>query len=144
MSEVQIQPTDLLLRRICELFITKDNKISSAAFEFVYRISSSGFSNEELSVDLESLLNDVRESLKNFPNEGLASFPASVPQELNLEIKHDPKENNYAHALIMGKKTKSKRKKLAREAKWEIPLSGYKIKADNDKLLTKNLIDGER
>jgi hypothetical protein len=51
----------------------------------------------------------------------LASFTAGLARECQQGIARDPLPEEPAHALVFGHKTKSVRKRLAREAIWVVP-----------------------
>ncbi len=68
-----------------------------------------------LSVDIEKLTTPEK-SCGNTEDYGLVSFSAEVPLEKGHSCIHDPKEDNKAHALILGDTNKIA-KKLSKAAK---------------------------
>jgi len=93
-----------LFRGISAIFI-KEGKLSSAAF-----------SNYEMSVDRGDMCSATQTQARKSAWIKVASFSHTVPQALNQEIKHDPKPDNNAHTLVIGKKTNSIRRKFAKES----------------------------
>jgi hypothetical protein len=68
-----------------------------------------------LSVDIEKLTTPEK-SCGNTNEYGLVSFSAEVPLEKDFPCVHDPKEDNEAHALIVGDTNKIA-KKLSKASK---------------------------
>ena len=69
--------------------------------------------NEEgLSLNIAALTT-IEKTIKNPKEFGIAEFSAEIPINLGFECKHDPKYDNYAHALILGD-TKPIAKKLSK------------------------------
>ncbi len=125
---------ELLYRRVSEFHLTKDSTISSAAFES-YRVSSSNFNNEELSVDRACLVDSPEVCLSQYADQGLVSLTIQDATHEKLSVRADPIENNRAHALIVGKKSKRVSKALASASNWVIAVQGYQI--STSKLLRK-------
>lgn len=111
LREAHIPDTDQLYRAIPKVWISQNGEISSGAFD-----------GDEMSVDWGARTT-ARKSLKRFgrPDAGLASIVVQVARENSQKVKHNPEFLNYAHTLVIGKKTKSIRRKLAVSARWEIP-----------------------
>lgn len=104
-----IDDNDDLYRRISPAqYYEKEGRPASAAFR-----------DFELSVDWSKYTTPER-TLRGYPSHHLASFKAIVPRQLNQEVKHDPVPDNYAHSLVIGKKTLSIARKLARSCKFII------------------------
>ncbi|MBP6826064.1 MAG: hypothetical protein KA165_05860 [Saprospiraceae bacterium] len=99
---------DNLLRRVVFLdpnHIKEDGTPTSLAFKW----------NEDedgLSVDVERLTTYEQALLKR-ERYRLFRFKAKHPRFLQLECVHNPQEDNYAHALIIGKCTKAIARNLA-------------------------------
>lgn len=110
LSKRSVADEDLLYRAIHPVFVKPDGTISSGAFN-----------DEKMSVDLASKTT-VSKSWKRFQRTqaGLASFPVSLAKRLKQLVRHDPLPWNHSHTLVLGKKTGSIRKELARNAKWEV------------------------
>lgn len=104
MSEQEhINDEDYLYRRIIpEWYVEKDDRVASAAF-----------TNFETSVDW-ALHTTPEKTVADFPNNHVATLQAKIPRAKDQEVKHDPYPENYSHSLIIGKKTLSVAKHLAR------------------------------
>lgn len=94
----------------------------------VLRISSAAFDNDTNGSPMSVVLGDdvlragraansVIGSLVNF---GLASVTAEFLRNLDQGVTRDPIENEPAHALVHGKKSRSTRQRMAKEAVWII------------------------
>ena len=94
-----------LYRRIHPQHLKKTGEISSATFI-----------GEKVSVDWEKYTT-LNETLRGWPDNQLASILAGIPRQKDQEVKHDPVKGNQAHSLIIGHKTKSIRRFLARNSK---------------------------
>ena len=106
-SADQVADDERLLRRIHPTFVKPDGTISSQAF-----------TDPETSVDREALLPSPNPALARWPGYGLAALVTGEVRQLGLEVRPDPLEQNPAHALIVGKKTKAIARQLARSASW--------------------------
>ncbi|NJL14808.1 MAG: hypothetical protein HC913_18610 [Microscillaceae bacterium] len=107
-----IKEEDELLRRVQFLdpsFIKDDGTPASSSFSL-----KSG--EDGLSVDIERLTTREK-SIQDVSRFRLYALNAAFTVSLGLENKHDPKPDNYAHALITGNITRSIARKLAKEAK---------------------------
>lgn len=113
MDEIyQVKPDDKLLRWLHPgQFNWEENRPTSAAF-----------SDEQMSVDILSLTNleESYQRAKKIGKNAVASIKAQDAIDLGLEVRHDPIEGNSAHAIVIGKKSKSIKKTLAKKAEIEI------------------------
>jgi hypothetical protein len=108
MSDAEaVADSEVLLRRIHPTFNRPDGSVSSQAFKDL-----------ELSVDRLALLTSAEEALDVWKGYGLAALDAGDVRRLGLEVKADPLDDNPAHALILGNKTKAIARRLARMATW--------------------------
>ena len=108
--------SDNLLRRILihpDNF-KDDNTVSSGSFK-LRRLKNGNIENG-LSVDIERLTT-YEKSIIDRKKFRLYSIEAVYVRDLELTPIHDPLPENYAHALIKGKITKGKARKLAASAK---------------------------
>jgi hypothetical protein len=71
-----------------------------------------------MSVDRLALLANANDALAEWPNCGLARLVTGEIRQLGLQVEADPLPNKPAHALVLGKKTKSIARRLARMASW--------------------------
>ena len=113
MSEsFEIQPDDRLLRWLHpSQFNWSENRATSAAFTAT-----------EMSVDILSMTT-IDESYRRAKKQGknaVVSLSYQQVKDLELSVKRDPIDGNDAHALVLGKKTKSIAKKLANVCEVEI------------------------
>ena len=96
---------ELLWRRVHGNHLLRSGKVSSAAF-----------SDDEMSVDIASIQMHMSETLVD--GVGVAEFDASTAQALGQDTFADPIPENPAHALVVGKKTKSIKRTLRDSAKF--------------------------
>lgn len=54
---------------------------------------------------------------------GLASITAGLARAYRQGIARDPTPQEPAHAVVFGKKTKSTKRALAKQAQWVVPLA---------------------
>lgn len=106
-----IDDNENLYRRIHPTFKKPDGSVSSQAFK-----------DPEMSVD-RALLRTPEESIADYANSGLVSFKALTARELEQDVVYDPILLNPAHSLVIGKKTTSKARKLAKNSEWIIQLT---------------------
>ncbi len=108
----QVKPSDKLLRWLHPgQFNWEENRPTSAAFK-----------DPEMSVDI-LCLTTIEESYiraKKIGKNAVVSIQAQWIIEKGLEVCHEPIEGNYAHALILGKKSNSIAKFLANNCEVEI------------------------
>lgn len=123
MSEIEDDTTIsnqcLLLRRVPPVlnnYVIWDDNLNR------FRPSSAAFDDTELSVVLGDVLiqagRDFEEALGAYPEFLLVSIKAQFIRKLNLPIVRDPTEQEPAHGLVHGKKTKSIRSTIAKESNW--------------------------
>jgi hypothetical protein len=104
-----INDTDELLRRVIfadPRYIREDQTVSSFAFT-PRKADKNG-----LSVDV-ARLTTYEKSILDKSKFRLYAIRADQVRQIGLNCKHDPLEDNYAHALIVGKITHSLAKRLA-------------------------------
>lgn len=112
MSDTEaVAPDELLHRRIHPTFQKPDGTVSSQAF-----------TDNELSVD-RAALRTAGKSLENFAGHGLVGFSASSAVALGLAVRAAPVLLNPAHAEVVGNKTKSVARALARASCWVVQIS---------------------
>ncbi len=97
-------------------------------------ISTAAFTNEELSVDLASLTSpgkSLRRGRK--PEMGIAKIPVAIMPGLKVpqEVRHSPTIVNWAHTLVIGKKTQSVRKQIRDSAEIIIHTKSYRSTSDS-------------
>lgn len=98
-----ISDDDDLYRRIPPWhYVEKEDRISSAAFK-----------DEETSVNWSEYATPA-ETVSGFPGFRVGALKAKIPRSEKQKVIHDPKPTNYSHSLIVGKKTQSVAKHLAR------------------------------
>ncbi len=90
-----------------------NGKIMSAAFQ------NSSF-DDKMSVDIASMT-ALERSFKKLKRRGfgLASFSVGLARGLNQQVAHEPVPLNYAHGSVIGRKSKTVRRKFARMAQLE-------------------------
>lgn len=95
-----------LWRRVHEShFVKAQNRVSTAAFK-----------DPNMSVDIARLQVDKRITLQD--GVGLASFEAAVAYDNGQTVVEDPKEDNRAHALVIGRKPYSVLKEFRRRSEF--------------------------
>ena len=107
-----IAPDDFLLRRIPFTdpnYIRDDNTVTSFAFK-------SKKNQDGLSVNLERLT-DYQKSIQDRTRFRLYKLKVEFVLSLgDLDVKHNPQPDNYAHCLITGNITNSKASAMSRAA----------------------------
>lgn len=107
-----INDEDDLYRRIPPLwYVEKEDRISSAAFK-----------DPKTSVNWAKYATP-EETIVDHPNFHVGTLQVKIPRSEragNQEVKHDPKIDNYSHSLIIGKKTQSVARFLARHCRFVI------------------------
>ncbi len=107
-----------LFRRIHLTHVVKGGEGQSA-------LSSAAFRDLELSVNLESVMSDAgrtpEDSLKDNPNDFLASISAAVCRSNRQLVGPDPLPSEPAHAYAFGKKPNRIRRALRDAASWVVP-----------------------
>jgi hypothetical protein len=90
-----------LLRRIPRTWVAWDEQGNAA-------ISSAAFKDEELSVNLESVMaRDGRppeDAIRTYSGYGLAAITAAHARSLNQRVAPDPLEEEPAHGVVYGQK----------------------------------------
>jgi hypothetical protein len=98
--------------------------IPDAAHPGQRRLSSAAFDNVEMSVDLSSIRQALGEApdiaVAAYPGWGLAAITAGVARAKAQAVCRDPKPDNPAHGLVVGKKTQSTRKYFRDHAVWVV------------------------
>lgn len=102
---VELANEDLLWRRIHPHHVRHDMTVKSVAFN-----------HSEMSVDVAKLQHDMSITLAK--GAGIAEFEVSVARNLNQEVRHDPGEDNHAHALVIGDKPRQTREALRDAARF--------------------------
>jgi hypothetical protein len=107
-----------LWRRIPRWHLVNDESIgqirpSSAAFE-------DHPDGSPMSVVLGAESRGAESVLAGYPGFALASIKAGLARECQQGVARDPLPEEPAHAVVFGHKTKSVRKRLAREATWVV------------------------
>jgi hypothetical protein len=92
-------------------------------------ISSAAFRDEELSVNIESLMiRDGRppeDAIRGYPGFGLAVITAAYARSLGQAVAADPKPEEPAHGVVYGHKRRGHIDKRLREsARWQVRPSG--------------------
>lgn len=107
----EVAGAEPLHRRIHPTFVSSSGRVSSQAF-----------TDPELSVD-RALYREPSETLQNCEWFGLVAFLAQVARDIGQEVRADKQLLNQAHALVVGKKTKSVARRLARSSEWIVELA---------------------
>jgi hypothetical protein len=107
---LEVADDEILHRRVHPTFVKPDGSVSSQAFR------DSG-----MSVD-RAKYSTVEETLRGYEDCGLAALLTSFAREVGQEVADDRAPLNLAHALVMGKKTKSIAKRLAQASRWVVSL----------------------
>jgi uncharacterized membrane protein len=68
------------------------------------RVSTAAFKDPNMSVDIARLQVDKRITLQG--GVGLASFTAAVAYDNGQTVVADPQEDNHAHAVVIGRKSR--------------------------------------
>lgn len=111
----QVLDTDDLLRRVIfthPSYVRPDQTVTS--FAFTPR-KIDGIPETGLSVDI-SRLTTYEQSIKDRFKYRLYSVKAGYVRTIGLDCEHDPVNENYAHALIIGEFKHSTAKKLSLKA----------------------------
>lgn len=105
-----IAAEDMLWRRLHRTQIVPDSQTGAE------RISSAAFTDPQLSVDLARLVRDGDYRVTMGASAGVAAFAASVARKRGLAVEHAPDPDNDAHTHVLGKKTESIQRHLARSS----------------------------
>lgn len=87
--------------------------------------SSAAFKGKDISVDVASKTNPQK-SIRN--SAALAGFLAEVPKKLGHQVVEAPVPDNPAHALIMGKVTRTEARAIVNASEWVV---GPKLETEN-------------
>jgi hypothetical protein len=101
------------------------------------RVSSAAFDDDPDGNPMSVVLGDellssgraAEEALRGLPEFGLVSITAALARERGQKIIRAPSDDEPAHALVVGSKTRSVMKAFARAATWVIPPPGGTILA---------------
>ena len=114
-DDPSIPGDERLLRRINPTWINWDERGNAT-------ISSAAFKDEELSVNLESImLQDGRrpeDAVRTRPGYGLATITASHARSLNQAVARDPKPEEPSHGVVYGRKQRAICRGLRDGATW--------------------------
>lgn len=132
----------VLLNKFYDLYARVFRKRSVPDGDFLYRripadwqkgpteISSAAFTDSEMSVDLSSLTSPEKSWRRARNSEfGLARIPVAIMCKAPIpqEVKHWPVISNWAHSLVLGKKTPGPMRKFFKEnAEIVIPTSKFR------------------
>ncbi len=103
MEKVFVADEDAVLRR----FPNRPSHIKSDG-----TLSSANFIGPDTSVNLERLTT-IAETMYGYESFGLVRLLTRHVRDLGEDVVHDPTEENFAHAVIPGKRTISIARKLA-------------------------------
>ena len=71
-------------------------------------VSSAAFKDEELSVNLESVMarngRPPADAIRNYPGYGLAAITAAYSRSLNQRVDRDPLNEEPAHGVVFGQR----------------------------------------
>ena len=118
-DDKSIKDEDLLYRRLNPMWVVNNGspRISSAAFQ-----NFKG--GDKLSANLESLLiqnsQTWQDLLQPMPEYGLAALSVGGVRGLDQGVEKDPLPDDPSHVHVIGNKSRSVRKKLARAAQLNI------------------------
>lgn len=117
-DDPSITDAERLFRRIPRTWVNWDESGNPA-------ISSAAFKEEDLSVNIESMmLRDGRlpaEAVRAYPGYGLAAITAGHARALNQRVAPDPSEEEPAHGVVQGpKKRGGIARRLRDGASWVI------------------------
>ena len=127
MSEYKDDPTianpDELWRRIPPQWFVPDQNLGGM------RPTSQAFQDHPngtpmsvlLAVDLLASGGNSDTALSGHAGFALASVTAGLCRECSQKVARDPTPKEPAHGVVVGNKTNSVRKRLAREARWVVP-----------------------
>lgn len=108
----EVADSDKLYRRIAPGHATAEGDVLSQAFK--YR----GKPADRVSINLARLSNTDATAMRDEkPGSGVGELTAGAVRAIGLDVRHEPLPENYAHALILGAKTNSHCKQLARATK---------------------------
>lgn len=113
-DDASIEATTRLFRRVHPHFIVRDKNRDCM------RLASGAFTDAELSVDIEDSLDgrDPRSLLEGHADHALVAFPTQSARDLQQVVCRDPEGGGESHGLVVGKKTPSRQRALARASEW--------------------------
>jgi len=86
------------------------------------RLSSAVFAPQEMSVLIEDALREdgrvPLDALANFPDDFLIAITVLVARSQSQTVVRSPTEVEPAHGDVIGKKTRGRRREMARRARW--------------------------
>jgi hypothetical protein len=116
-DDLTIQAEQRLLRRVHPKFVVPDENN-----EGQWRLSSAAFTDEELSIDLESVLLaeglDYTATLQNHDGHSLVAFTAALARANEQAVARNPLADNMAHGIVAGRKTGRVKKNLRIGSEW--------------------------
>ena len=119
LDDPSISDKDRLLRRIPPYQYVADRNTGNM------RVSSAAFSDNRLSVDLLAVLEATGKgfeaALIGHDGFGLASITAGLARECAQVVVREPLPDNKAHALVVGKKTRSIRNRFRKQCCLLVP-----------------------
>ena len=100
-DDPSITDAERLLRRIARSWVSWEE-------DGTPRISSAAFREDELSVNLETVMAQAgrapEEAVRDYPGYGLAAFTAAHARGLNQAVARDPLPEEPAHGIVYGRK----------------------------------------
>ena len=108
---IEVGNEDYVYRRV------HPDQIENGAF------SSAAFNDPEMSVDIASLTSEQKSYQRSHSERyGLVKIRVQDLRQLSIpqQVNHWPAILNYAHGLVIGKKTQSIRKRIKEKAEWVI------------------------
>lgn len=100
-DDPSITDAERLLRRIARSWVSWEE-------DGTPRISSAAFKDDELSVNLESVMAQAgrapEEAIRDYSGYGLAGFTAAQARALNQALARDPLPEEPAHGIVYGPK----------------------------------------
>ncbi len=104
-----INDEDILFRRIPPWWYVKEED----------RVASAAFKDLETSVYWQKYTTPS-EIVVDYKDFHVAALQAKIPRQESQEVRHDPTKEEYAHSLIVGKKTQRIAKVLAQNCTFVI------------------------
>lgn len=112
----------LLYRRVHPNFVRFDE------VRGCQRLSTGAFQDAELSIAFGDTLNDLgadpASAFAANPGHPIVCFTVSAARAASLGVCRDPKDNEPAHGLVLGKKTGPKKRALAGASAWTVAPDG--------------------
>ena len=122
-DDLTICDASRLLRRIPPWHFVFDDNLDR------WRPKSAAFANHPNGSPMSVLVADVVEdtgrsladALTNYPGFALASITAGLARKCEQGIAREPLEDEPAHAVVFGRKTKGVQRRLAKKCEWVLP-----------------------